>query len=522
MSFVPFPEYLKGQGLSFGLEAPFLLQILDDCRRGLGVAETMDDASLRDGGLTPIHMLALRRAGRKYLGLEHDLAGLDLSQIEMPVRDRLGLAASRWVGQQADVGPATMRQRLAALVGLARATLKRGGLHLHVKRAGDPRLADLEDLAGRSIDCADLPAHRWFKLSRAVSEGLLWLELKPPAQELHRLLGPNADKAEIELIQRAVDKPVLDAIGERAQDDVILQAAQGMLDLLGRAPCPLPLAGGLLERRGISVYALLEEKLLEEKALEEKAPGEAAEFAEKDMAGLGAWLKARDVRTLGLARKDAISGAAWIRQLTEVGVVVEWVRMAGVMKQARAAPGALRQQAARVVAERLADPLRGYLDLLPDELGLGEYLDRVDPGLLRLALEDARQMALWQRENGVQIAPTVRGAAVNPLVHGLDDLHPGMEFAGTVVNLTGFGAFVELGLDVQGLVHLSELSTDFVHHPSEVVSVGQRVRVRVVEVDQDRGRLSLSMKENRAEVTRKGRPKRVESLKALDELFKKG
>ena len=517
MSFVPFPEYIKGQGLSFGLEAPFLLQILDDCRRGLGVGEAMDDASLRGGGLTPIHMLALRRAGRKYLGLEQDLAGLDLSQIETPVRDRLGLAASRWVGQQADAGPATMRQRLAALVGLARATLKRGGLHLHVKRAGDPGLADLEDLAGRSIDCADLPAHRWFKLSRAVSEGLLWLELKPPAQEIHRLLGPNADKAEIELIQRAVDKPVLDAIGERAQDDVIQQAAQGMLDLLGRAPCPFPLAGGLLERRGISVYAMLEEKVLEE-----KAPGEVAEFAVKDMADLGAWLKARGVQTLGLARKDAISGAEWIRQLSQVGVVVEWVRMAGVMKQARAASGALRQQAARVVAERLADPLRGYLDLLPDELGLGEYLDRVDSGLLRLALEDARQMALWQRENGTQVAATVRGAAVNPLVRGLDDLHPGMEFAGTVVNLTGFGAFVELGLDVQGLIHLSELSKDFVRHPSDVVSVGQRVRVRVLEVDRSRGRLSLSMKENRAEVTRKGRPKRVESLKALDELFKKG
>ncbi|MBW2703400.1 MAG: S1 RNA-binding domain-containing protein [Deltaproteobacteria bacterium] len=285
-----------------------------------------------------------------------------------------------------------------------------------------------------------------------------------------------------------------------------------MLDLLGRAPCALPLAGGLLERRGISVHTLVEEE----------APGEAAEFAVKDMAGLGTWLKARGVQTLGLARKDAISGAEWIRQLSQSGVEVEWVRMAGVMKQARAASGILRQQAARVVAERLADPLRGYLDLLPDELGLGEYLDRVDAGLLRLALEDARQMALWQRENGAQIAPTVRGAAINPLVRGLDDLHPGMEFAGTVVNLTGFGAFVELGLDVQGLVHLSELSTDFIRHPSEVVSVGQRVRVRVLELDRARGRLSLSMKENRAEVTRKGRPKRVESLKALDELFKKG
>ena len=341
MPFVPFPEYLKGQGLSFGLAAPLLLRILDDCRRGLGIAETMDDAVLRDIGLIPIHMLALRRAGRNYLGLEQDLAGLDLSSIEMPVRDRLGLAASRWLGQQGDAGPAALRQRLAALVGLARATLKRGGLHLHVKQADDPRLADLEDLAGRSIDCADLPAHRWFKLSRAVSDGLLWLELRPPAQEIHRLLGPNADKAEIELIQRALDKPVLDAIRERAQDEVIQQAAQGMLDLLSRAPCPLPLAGGLLERRGLSVHALVEEE----------APGEAAEFAAKDMAGLVAWLKARGVQTLGLARKDAISGVEWIRQLSQAGVVVEWVRMAGVMKQAQAASGALRQQAARVVAD---------------------------------------------------------------------------------------------------------------------------------------------------------------------------
>lgn len=79
-------------------------------------------------------------------------------------------------------------------------------------------------------------------------------------------------------------------------------------------------------------------------------------------------------------------------------------------------------------------------------------------------------------------------------VHSLDDLHPGMILPGIVTNITNFGAFVDIGVKDSGLVHVSQLSDKFVRDPMEVVSLGQQVTVRVVEVDYGRKRVALSMK----------------------------
>ncbi len=79
----------------------------------------------------------------------------------------------------------------------------------------------------------------------------------------------------------------------------------------------------------------------------------------------------------------------------------------------------------------------------------------------------------------------------------LDDLEPGMELTGTVRNVVDFGAFVDVGVHQDGLVHISKLSKRFVKHPSDVVAVGDTVRVWVERVDRDRGRISLSMVEGK-------------------------
>jgi uncharacterized protein len=76
----------------------------------------------------------------------------------------------------------------------------------------------------------------------------------------------------------------------------------------------------------------------------------------------------------------------------------------------------------------------------------------------------------------------------------IDDLREGMELLGTVRNVVDFGAFVDVGVHQDGLVHISELSERFVRHPSEIVEVGQQVKVRVIGVDRERNRISLSMK----------------------------
>ena len=79
-------------------------------------------------------------------------------------------------------------------------------------------------------------------------------------------------------------------------------------------------------------------------------------------------------------------------------------------------------------------------------------------------------------------------------VHAIGDLKPGMVLPGIVTNVTAFGAFVDIGVHQDGLVHVSQLADRFVKDPNEIVRVRQQVEVRVLQVDVDRNRIGLSMK----------------------------
>ncbi|MCI5141943.1 MAG: S1 RNA-binding domain-containing protein, partial [Candidatus Electrothrix sp. ATG1] len=80
-------------------------------------------------------------------------------------------------------------------------------------------------------------------------------------------------------------------------------------------------------------------------------------------------------------------------------------------------------------------------------------------------------------------------------VNSMDDLIEEMRLPGIVTNVTKFGAFVDIGVHQDGLVHISQLADRFVKDPAEVVKVGQQVTVRVLEVDQQRKRIALSLRE---------------------------
>ena len=79
-------------------------------------------------------------------------------------------------------------------------------------------------------------------------------------------------------------------------------------------------------------------------------------------------------------------------------------------------------------------------------------------------------------------------------VNNIKDLKPGMSLHGIVTNVTAFGAFVDIGVHQDGLIHISELADTFVRDPSDVVALNQRVKVKVLDVDLERKRISLSMK----------------------------
>ena len=77
----------------------------------------------------------------------------------------------------------------------------------------------------------------------------------------------------------------------------------------------------------------------------------------------------------------------------------------------------------------------------------------------------------------------------------MKDLKPGMILSGTVRNVIDFGVFVDIGVHQDGLVHISEVCSRRIKHPSEVLKVGDVVEVMVLSVDEKRHRISLSMKQ---------------------------
>ena len=79
-------------------------------------------------------------------------------------------------------------------------------------------------------------------------------------------------------------------------------------------------------------------------------------------------------------------------------------------------------------------------------------------------------------------------------VKEVSDLIPGMELNGIITNITNFGAFVDIGVHQDGLVHISQLADKYVSDPTKEVKLHQHVKVRVLEIDTKRNRISLTMK----------------------------
>lgn len=113
-----------------------------------------------------------------------------------------------------------------------------------------------------------------------------------------------------------------------------------------------------------------------------------------------------------------------------------------------------------------------------DEVGL-PTLEDIKEELLKPGRDPRRIIKLFEFDENIK---------------SINDLIPGMELPGIVTNITAFGAFVDVGAKQDGLVHISHLTDGFVKNPTDVVSVHQHVKVRVLEVDVARKRISLSMK----------------------------
>ncbi len=112
---------------------------------------------------------------------------------------------------------------------------------------------------------------------------------------------------------------------------------------------------------------------------------------------------------------------------------------------------------------------------------------------------------------------TFEAFSFSPGIEKIADLRPGMKLPGIVTNVTAFGAFVDIGVHRDGLVHVSELSDHFVSDPRQVVHVHQQVTVTVVEVDLERSRISLSMKSSSTPKAEQSKSEKPPSTKVRPE-----
>lgn len=147
------------------------------------------------------------------------------------------------------------------------------------------------------------------------------------------------------------------------------------------------------------------------------------------------------------------------------------------------------------IVERMAKDLRCTIkDLMSDaslrqQIDLQRYVtDKVGLPTLTDILHELEKPSRDPRENIVEFH-------FDEGVHTIDDLQVGMVLPGIITNIANFGAFCDIGVHKDGLIHISEMASRRISNPNEVVSLHQHVRVRVIDIDRARGRIQLSLKE---------------------------
>ncbi len=162
------------------------------------------------------------------------------------------------------------------------------------------------------------------------------------------------------------------------------------------------------------------------------------------------------------------------------------------------------EASAVVLLRRASKPLDEWCRVDPGRIGLSRVQGELEPIRLLELLQVIRERVIASVQP-LSNAPVVTGgiraratAPLNPDISSIRDLRPGLQVKGLITNVTKFGAFVNLGIKQEGLVHISELADEFVPEPSDVVQAGQQVTARVITVDADRGRIALSLRSEAA------------------------
>jgi uncharacterized protein len=138
---------------------------------------------------------------------------------------------------------------------------------------------------------------------------------------------------------------------------------------------------------------------------------------------------------------------------------------------------------ARKIRAAAGSGAKAYADLNPQDFVDGSF-----------GLPTVRDIIAELEKPGRDPRPAFAAATFSEGIEKISDLRPGMVLEGTVTNVAAFGAFVDVGVHQDGLIHVSALANRFVSDPREVVKSGQVVRVKVLEADPERKRISLTLR----------------------------
>jgi predicted RNA-binding protein with RPS1 domain len=403
-----------------------------------------------------------------------------------------------------------------ACVGLAR---KEATLHCDAREQGSAGAARHDDYVMQREALTDIAPHRWLAIRRGVKEGALELRFELPVEAMleqvalrKETLGPDAsDREDRSLLEELVldDLPawLTTILDHEAELSAIDAACESLVGLLRAAPLQARRLAAIFVGRAKTpvgmVIADREGEIVAQRALKAEGP-----LMSKLLELINEYNVHHVVLPTNAPASDTLTTIQ--NELSDKDLQLTPIRPAAIAEARRPLtdpPMRLGASVASalVLARRALDPIKEWALVDPVGIGVAEYQNDLNEDRLRAALKETVELTrLERRRGGKSGGPSpaaTRGVAsaarLNPLVKTINDLRPGMTLHGVVTNISHFGAFINVGLAQEALVHISELSDRFVSNPNEVVSIGQQISAHVLAVDPPRGRISLSMKSQR-------------------------
>ncbi len=410
----------------------------------------------------------------------------------------------------------------AALLALA---LKEG----HVRATPLPSAPDDALALSGELAVAELPSQRWLAWRRQERAGHLRVEPGLSADRLQAQIEAREARYREPMVyaySSALPAAVKRALDERALDEASALAAAAYRGLLTQPPVREPRLGALFVgavRQPLGAVVIAGDGTVETSRSFPADRGWEMPFQR--------WISERKVR-LWVVPSGAVDAPRLAAASRLLGTGTLPVRPAGLSaaRSALEASSFPREQlSALILGRRALHPLEEWGAVDPLEIGLAEYQHDLDEAPLRERLSDVLTQVQLERKaaaaggHSAPTSPLQAGPAsrLNPLIRSLADLRVGMLLEVQVTNLASFGAFVTFGLDIEGLIHLSQLSDRRISSPAEIVAIGQRVRARVVEVDLIRKRVGFSLRHADPGGSARSPRGKAEALKKLEQLFRR-